>query len=76
MPLHGCWWPHVLMRQRRVLVSHQLSGHLKAIPHPTAFPCLEYWLKCAPAGEARVSNLCHVAVVADRQLPHFGNNFV
>lgn len=48
----------------------------QATLHPTAFHSLEDWFKCAPTGEALISNLCHVAVVSDRQLSHFGNNFV
>lgn len=34
-------------------------------PTPYCFPCSEYWLTRVPAGEALVSNSCHVAVVAD-----------
>lgn len=54
-------------------MSLQLSGHLTAILLP---PMLGGLAKCAPAGEALLSNVCQVAVVADRQLPHLGNNFV
>lgn len=78
MPLRTCWPRVLVMMPWEAEVCPGVPPAVRP-PHgrPTSccLPSLEDWLKCAPTGEALVSNLCHVAVVADRQLPHFGNNF-
>lgn len=76
MPLHRCW-PCVLVVMP--FEAEVCPGVPPAVRPPQGhatpycLPCLEDWLKCAPAGEALVSNLCQAAA---RQLPHFRNNFV